>query len=564
MAQLQSIREQRYDQIYPTLDPLEIERVRRFGTVRSFAADESLWTVGQVAPGLMVILTGKVAVTERDQFDNHKPIGVHGPGNFLGELALLSGRPALVDAIAQEPVEALIIPSERLRALMIAEAELGERIMRALILRRVAILQAGIGGPIILGRAENGDVLRLEGFLRRNGHPYQLLNPENDAPAKVLIERFHIDPGQLPIVLCPSGQLLRNPGEAELARCLGLVRPIDPERLYDVVVVGAGPAGLAAAVYAASEGLSVLVLDCRAFGGQAGASARIENYLGFPTGITGLALMARAYNQAQKFGAEIAIPDEATSLAADGPAVPFTLDLQIGERVRARSVVLATGARYRRLDVENLDAFEASSVHYWASPLEARLCANREVALVGAGNSAGQAAVYLASQGAKVYMLVRRSDLAETMSRYLVDRISGLANIEVVTGATISSLEGRDGVLDAVRWRQRSTGQEVRRAINHLFLFIGADPNTDWLKGSKIALDAKGFVLTGAEAGAGRHMLETTRNGVFAIGDVRAKSVKRVAAAVGEGAQVVAALHSYLASAEPNLAGYSVQDRAAE
>jgi thioredoxin reductase (NADPH) len=564
MAQLQSIREQRYDQIYPMLDRLEIERVRRFGNVRSFAAGESLWTVGQVAPGLMVILTGKVAVTEHDQFDNHKPIVVHGPGNFLGELALLSGRPALVDAIAQEPVEALIIPSERLRALMIAEAELGERIMRALILRRVAILQAGIGGPIILGRAENGDVLRLEGFLRRNGHPHQLLNPETDAPAKVLIERFHIDSGQLPIVLCPSGQLLRNPGEAELARCLGLVRPIDPKRLYDVVVVGAGPAGLAAAVYAASEGLSVLVLDCRAFGGQAGASARIENYLGFPTGITGMALMARAYNQAQKFGAEIAIPDEATNLAADGPAGPFTLDLQIGERVRARSVVLATGARYRRLDVENLDAFEAASVHYWASPLEAKLCANREVALVGAGNSAGQAAVYLASQGAKVYMLVRRADLAETMSRYLVDRIGSLANIEVVTGATISSLEGRDGVLDAVRWRQRGTGQEVRRAINHLFLFIGADPNTDWLKGSEIARDAKGFVLTGAEAGAGRHMLETARSGVFAIGDVRAKSVKRVAAAVGEGAQVVAALHSYLASAEPNLAGYSVQDRAAE
>jgi thioredoxin reductase (NADPH) len=564
MAQLQSIREQRYDQIYPTLDPLEIERVRRFGDVRSFAAGESLWTIGQVAPGLMVILAGKVAVTERDQFDNHNPIVVHGQGNFLGELALLSGRPALVDAIAQEPVQALNITSGRLRALMIAEAELGERIMRALILRRVAILQAAIGGPIILGRAENGDVLRLEGFLRRNGHPYQLLNPETDAPAKVLIERFHIDPGQLPIVLCPSGQLLRNPGEAELARCLGLVRPIDPDRLYDVAVVGAGPAGLATAVYAASEGLSVVVLDCRAFGGQAGASARIENYLGFPTGITGMALMARAYNQAQKFGAEIAIPDEATSLTADGPAGPFTLDLQIGERVRARSVVLATGARYRRLDVDNLDAFEASSVHYWASPLEARLCANQEVALVGAGNSAGQAAVYLASQSAKVYMLVRRSDLAETMSRYLVDRISSLANIEVVTGATIGSLEGHDGVLDAVRWRQRGTRQEVRRAINHLFLFIGADPNTDWLKGSEIALDAKGFILTGAEAGAGRHLLETARSGVFAIGDVRAKSVKRVAAAVGEGAQVVAALHSYLASAEPNLAGYLVQDRAAE
>jgi thioredoxin reductase (NADPH) len=478
-VRLQSIREQRHDQIYPTLDPLEIERVRRFGKLRSFAAGESLWTAGQVAPGLMVILAGRVAVSERDQFDNHKAIAVHGPGNFLGELALLSGRPALVDAIAQEPLEALIIPSERLRALMIAEAELGERIMRALILRRVAILQAAIGGPIILGRAENGDVLRLVGFLRRNGHPHQLLNPETDAPAKVLIERFHIDPGQLPIVLCPSGQLLRNPGEDELARCLGLVRPIDPDRLYDVAVVGAGPAGLATAVYAASEGLSVVVLDCRSFGGQAGASARIENYLGFPTGISGMALMARAYNQAQKFGAEMAIPDEATSLAADGPVGPFTLDLQIGERVRARSVVLATGARYRRLDVENLDAFEATSVHYWASPIEAKLCANQEVALVGAGNSAGQAAVYLASQGAKVWMLVRRSDLSATMSRYLVDRISGLANIEVVTSATIRGLEGRDGALEAVRWRIGETVEDARLSIQHLFLFIGAEPNTN-------------------------------------------------------------------------------------
>jgi thioredoxin reductase (NADPH) len=547
----QSIREQRREQIYPTLDSLEIERVRRFGDVRSFAPGEPLWTFGRVAPGLMVILAGNVAVTERDHFDNHKPIAIHSPGNFLGELALLSGRPALVDAIAQDSVEALIIPPERLRALMIAEAELGERIMRALILRRVAILQAGIGGPIILGRAESGDVLRLEGFLRRNGHPYQLLNPEIDALAKVLIERFHIDPGQLPIVLCPSGQLLRNPGEDELARCLGLVRPIDPNRLYDVAVVGAGPAGLATAVYAASEGLSVVVLDCRAFGGQAGASARIENYLGFPTGISGIALMARAYNQAQKFGAEMAIPDEATRLLThDGAPDSFTLNLQIGERVSARSVVLATGARYRRLDVENLDAFEASSVHYWASPLEGKLCANQEVVLVGAGNSAGQAAVYLASQGVKVWMLVRRSDLGATMSRYLVERIRGLANVQVVTGATLSGLEGRDGMLEAVRW-QIGVDQEVRRSINHLFLFIGADPNTDWLRDSSIALDAKGFILTGGDAGGGRHALETTRRGVFAIGDVRANSVKRVAAAVGEGAQVVAALHSYLAAGAP-------------
>jgi thioredoxin reductase (NADPH) len=447
---------------------------------------------------------------------------------------------------------------------MIAEAELGERIMRALILRRVAILETGTGGPIILGRAENGDVLRLQGFLRRNGHPHQLLNPENDAPAKALIERFQIDPGQLPIVVCPNGQLLRNPGEDELARCLGLVKPIDPDHLYDVAVVGAGPAGLATAVYAASEGLSVIVLDCRAFGGQAGASARIENYLGFPTGISGMALMARAYNQAQKFGAEMAIPDEATSLAGDNCG-PYTLSLQIGERVRARSIVLASGARYRRLGLSNLDEFEASSIHYWASPLEAKLCAKHEVALVGAGNSAGQAVVYLAAHAAKVWMLARGSDLGVTMSRYLVDRIQGLANVEVVTGATVTALEGRDGMLQGLRWQIGATGQEVRRAINHLFLFIGAEPNTNWLTGSGIALDAKGFVLTGADAGGeGCHVLETTRRGVFAIGDVRAKSVKRVAAAVGEGAQVVAALHAYLASAESNLGGVSLRTRAAE
>jgi thioredoxin reductase (NADPH) len=427
--------------------------------------------------------------------------------------------------------------------------------MRALILRRVLILRTGVGGPIILGRADNGDVLRLQGFLRRNGHPHQLLNPETDATAKALVERFHIDAGQLPIVLCPGGQLLRNPGEDELARCLGWVGPIDPDRLYDVAVVGAGPAGLATAVYAASEGLSVIVLDCRAFGGQAGASARIENYLGFPTGISGIALMARAYNQAQKFGAEMAIPDEAASLAAhDGSDGPFTLTLKNAERVRARAVVLATGARYRRLDCSRLDAFEASSVHYWASPIEAKLCASQEVALVGAGNSAGQAVVYLASQGVKVWMLVRRT-LEATMSRYLIDRIRGLPNVEVVTGARVSGLEGRDGMLDAVRWRVDAKGGESRHPIKHLFLFIGADPNTDWLAGSGVALDAKGFVRTGEHAAAGSHPLETTRRGVFAIGDVRANSVKRVAAAVGEGAQVVAALHAFLAGASPEASG---------
>jgi thioredoxin reductase (NADPH) len=462
----------------------------------------------------------------------------------------LAGRRALADATAQEPVQALIIPPDRLRALMIAEAELGERIMRALIIRRIGLLETGSGGPIIVGRADNGDVLRLQTFLRRNAQPQQLLNPDTDAEAKALIDRFHVDPGQLPIVLCPSGQLLRNPGEDELARCIGLVGPIDPNRVYDVAVVGAGPAGLAAAVYAASEGLATIVLDSRVFGGQAGASARIENYLGFPTGISGLALMARAYNQAQKFGAEMAIPDEVTALTApDGGASPhFVLQLRDGERVTTRAVVVASGARYRRLAVADLDKFEMSSVHYWATPFEAKLCAQQDVVLVGAGNSAGQAAVYLASQGAKVWMLVRRPSLGETMSRYLVDRIESLPNVEVVTGAQVSGVEGSNGILEAVRWRVGATGEEVRRPIRHLFQFIGAEPNTDWLAGSGVALDAKRFVLTGADTG-GRHALETSRRGVFAIGDVRATSIKRVAAAVGEGAQVVAALHSYLAEA---------------
>jgi thioredoxin reductase (NADPH) len=550
-----SILDTRHDQMFPNLEASEVERVRRFGEVQSLGAGEALASVGSVGHGLSIILSGEVDVTQRDRSGLGALIVTHGPGAFLGELAQLAGRPSLVDARARGPVQALIISPDRLRALLIAEAELGERIMRALILRRVGLLETGAGGPVIIGRAESGDVLRLENFLRRNGHPHQTLNAVTDPEAKALIERFHVDPGQLPIVLCPGGQLLRNPGEDELARCIGLVGPIDPDRIYDVVIIGAGPAGLAAAVYAGSEGLSALVLDCRAFGGQAGASARIENYLGFPTGISGIALMARAYNQAQKFGVEMAIPDEATSLQmpADSKPGPFVLNLFNNERARARSVVIASGVRYRRLGVKGLEAFESSSVHYWASPLEAKLCSGQEVALVGAGNSAGQAVVYLASQVAKVWLIVRGADLNANMSGYLVDRIKGLSNVEVLTRTQITGLEGADGMLEAVRWRQGSSGEEVRRSIRHVFLFIGADPNTDWLAESGIALDAKGFVLTGMEAGGNRRLLETSRPGVFAIGDVRSGSVKRVAASVGEGAQVVAALHGFLAAPDRNV-----------
>ena len=538
----------RHPQMFPVLSAQEIDRLRRFGIVRNYLAGEKLVQAGAVADGLTVILSGRVEISQTDNAGNHVPIVTHGAGAFMGELAQLSGHPSLVNATAKNVVEALIISPDRLRALMVAEADLGERIMRALILRRVGLIETGTGGPVIIGRAENGDVLRLEGFLSRNGHPHQRLDPDSDPDAEALIKRFHLDREHLPIVLCPGGQLLRNPTENELARCIGMVGPVDTGRVYDVAVVGAGPAGLATAVYAASEGLSVLVFDCRAFGGQAGASARIENYLGFPTGISGMALMARAYNQAQKFGVEMAIPNEANALQDQVPEAEghFVLKSFNDESAAARSIVIATGARYRRLDIHNLEAFEGTSVHYWASPLEAKLCAGQEVAVVGAGNSAGQAVVYLASQVAKVWLLVRGPNLHSKMSRYLVDRISGLPNVEVVTQARISRLEGQEHTLEAVHWRS-GANDEIRQPIRHLFLFIGADPNTDWLAGSGIDLDPKGFAITGAGAGKGSE-LETSRRGVFAIGDVRSGSVKRVAAAVGEGAQVVAALHKFLAS----------------
>src|SRR5205823_3660586 len=344
--------ETRREQMFPTLEPAEIDRLRRFGELRSYRAGEALVKVGEVGHGPIVILAGEVAVSRHDELGHRNAIVTHPRGGFFGELAQLSGRPALVDAYAEGPVDALVIPPEKLRALLVAEAELGERIMRALILRRVGLLEAG-AGPIIIGDADHADVLRLENFLRRNGHPHQRLDPDIDADARALLERFHIERDELPIVLCPGGQLLRNPGESQLARCIGLVGPIDPTKVYDVAIVGAGPAGLATAVYAASEGLSVLVVDCRSFGGQAGASARIENYLGFPTGISGMALMARAYNQAQKFGVEMAIPDEAATLRSDEAGTverQFLLRLANEETVRARAVVIASGARYRRLD----------------------------------------------------------------------------------------------------------------------------------------------------------------------------------------------------------------------
>ena len=545
MGQDLNLMDTRRDQMFPHLEEQDVVRLRRFGEVHHFADGAFIMKAGEVAAGLAFVLKGNIDVRQGGAVSRNEPITQHGPGGFLGELAQLSGRPSLVDAVAHGDVEAIVLPPPRLRDVLVQEAVLGERLMRALILRRVGLLQLGQAGPILIGPAGSIDMLRLETFLRRNGHPHRALDSANDPCAQTLLRRFTIQPEHLPIVLCPGGQILRNPTESELARCIGLLKPIDPNMVYDTVIVGAGPAGLAAAVYAASEGLCTLVLDCRSFGGQAGASSRIENYLGFPTGISGLALMARAYNQAQKFGAEISIPDEAKLLeAGSAKGARFEVRLGSGESVKTQSVVLASGARYRRLDIPNLSDFDGTCVHYWASAIETKLCAGQEVALAGAGNSAGQAVVYLADKVKKLWMVVRGRSLEDTMSQYLIDRIRALPNVEVLLRTEICALEGAEAALKQVRWKNRDTGAETEREMGHVFSFIGADPNTDWMAGCGIALDSKGFVITGAGGG---HMLATNRDGIFAVGDIRCGSVKRVAAAVGEGSTVVSAIHAYLA-----------------
>jgi thioredoxin reductase (NADPH) len=544
MADTNSVLETRRHQMFPHLDDHDFSRLRRFGEVRHFVPGAAIMKAGEVAEGLAFILKGTIDVRQGGAISQRQAITQHGPGGFLGELAQLSDRPALVDATAEGEVEAIVVPSRRLRDVLVQEAELGERIMRALILRRVGLLQAGETGPILIGPFGSSDMMRLENFLRRNGHPHRALDSATDGCAQTLLKRFIVQQEHLPIVLCPGGQILRNPSEGELARCIGLLKPIDPETVYDTAIVGAGPAGLAAAVYAASEGLSTLVLDCRSFGGQAGASARIENYLGFPTGIAGLPLMARAYNQAQKFGAEIAIPEEAR-LLEDPVDGHFRIRLGNGEAATARSIVLACGARYRRLNIANLAEFEGSCVHYWASAIESKLCAGQEVVLTGAGNSAGQATVFLAGKVKKLWMIVRGKDLETTMSQYLIDRIRGLPNVEVLTRTEICGLEGGEECLKGVRLKNRDSGEEFGCEAGHVFSFIGADPNTDWLADSGIVLDDNGFVITGAN---GRHLLATNCEGIFAVGDVRCGSVKRVAAAVGEGSTVVSAIHAWLAS----------------
>jgi thioredoxin reductase (NADPH) len=544
----------RREQMFPKLSPAEIDRIRRFAKMRSFKAGEPLFVTGEIPPGMFVLIDGSVEVTRRDPLGHLAPIVELGPGDFIAEVAQLSGGPSLVDVHAVSDVQALLIPPDGLRALLITEPGIGEKITRALILRRVSLIETGAGGPCLIGPSDSPDMVRLQGFLARNAYPYQVLDPAEDRQAAALLEQYAPKPDELPLAVCPNGTILKNPSEFELARMLGMVRHDHPDRIYDVAVVGAGPAGLATAVYAASEGLSVTVFDARAFGGQAGASSCIENYLGFPAGISGQALAGRAYVQAQKFGAEMMIPAEVSNLDCEG--TPFVLALQDGRKVKAHSIVAASGARYRRPNIPHLQEFEGRGIWYWASPIEARMCRKEEVVIIGGGNSAGQGAVFLSRYASKIWMLVRGPSLAETMSRYLVERIAATGNIELLTNTELLAVSGTpEKRLERVRWRNNKTGEETEKPIRNVFVFIGADPATQWLKGCGVVLDPKGFVRTGAGVapdyaqyyGPDRPQpLQTSVRGVFAVGDVRAGSVKRVGAAIGEGATVVPQLHSYL------------------
>ena len=561
----------RFHQMFPVLSAAEIDRVRRFGDVRRFPAGGLLFQAGEAVPGMYVILSGRVAIVPHDGLGQAVPVAAFAqligapveemtevvPGEVIAEIGQLSGRPDLSVFVARAVgnVEAIVVPPEALRALLVAEAELGERILRALILRRVALIEIGFGGPVLVGALKSPDVTRLSHFLERNAIPFRVVDPDEDRDASSLLARFAPKPGELPIVVLSDGTVLKNPTKQELARALGLVATSFRSESYDVAIVGAGPAGLATAVYGASEGLSVLVLEALAFGGRAGASARIENYLGFPTGVSGQALMGRAFTQAQKFGAEFSLSTEVKRLdcisESSGPDPVHILELADGRRVRARAVVVATGARYRRPEIPKLAQFEGRGVSYWASPVEARLCRDGDVALLGGGNSAGQAAVFLASHARHVRVLVRGPGLSSTMSRYLIDRIGAAPNIAVLCDTDVVELLGTpDRGLHAVRWRNRRTGAEEQHALAHLFLFTGADPAASWLTGCGIPLDEKGFIRTGADVRPTERVplpLETGVEGIFVVGDVRCGSVKRVGAAIGEGAAVVAQVHTFLA-----------------
>jgi thioredoxin reductase (NADPH) len=540
-------------QLHPLLSEADVTRMHRYGKVVSYAAGARMTKTGEAIPGMFVLLAGCARVSRRDGLGRTRVLVEQTPMHTVGEIGQLSGCPSLVDVHAIDDVTAILIPPQGLRQLMIDEAELGERLMRSMILRRVRLIEGG-SGPVIVGRADDARVVALQEFLTRNSHPHAVVDALDPPESATWLRRFSQSAQDLPLVICPDGSVLRAPSAAQLASELGWLTHFDAERVYDVAVVGAGPSGLATAVYAASEGLSVAVFDANAPGGQAGASMRIENYLGFPTGITGQALAARAFVQAQKFGAHIVIPARMRSLECT--CSPRVLVLDNGRRVKCHTVVIATGAAYRKPQIDGLETFAGRGVYYWASPVEAELCKDKEVVLVGGGNSAGQAIVYLASRVARVHVLVRGEGLEASMSRYLIERIAALPNVTLHVRTQATGIEQHGGSIIGVHCAGPDGVRTLKTA--HLFFFTGATPNTSWLRGCGVATDEKGFVLTGSmlhadtyhgtDHSVGRGTLETSVRGVFAIGDVRSGSIKRVAAAAGEGAAVVAHIHEYLAT----------------
>ena len=540
-------------QTFPILTAAQIARIAAHGHVRPVKRGEVLVEQGDRVVPFFVVTAGELEIA-RPSGATATFITVVGPGQFTGEVNMISGRRALVRLRATQPGEVIELDREHLQALIQTDPELSEIFMRAFILRRVELIARGLGDAVLVGSSHSAGTLRIKEFLMRNGHPYSYIDLDRNSEVEDLLDRFHVAVADVPVVICRGEVVLRNPTNQQIADCLGFNDAIDQTHVRDLVILGAGPAGLAAAVYGASEGLDVLVLETNSPGGQAGSSSKIENYLGFPTGISGQELAARAYTQAQKFGAQVVIAEGAKRLICDRK--PYAVEIDNGVRVPARAVVIATGVEYRKLPLSNLSRFEGAGVYYGATFVEAQLCGGEEVVVVGGGNSAGQAAVFLSQSASRVHMLVRSGSLAETMSRYLVRRIEETPTIAVRPHTEIVSLEGSDH-LECVRWRDNQTGQIDAHNIRHVFLMTGAVPNTRWLDGC-LALDAKGFIKTGLalsleDLSAARwpltrppHLLETSLPGVFAVGDVRGGNVKRVASAVGEGSIAISFVHQVL------------------
>jgi thioredoxin reductase (NADPH) len=541
------------DELYPKLNNEQIARLSEVGTRRSLPAGEILFDQGTIGRHFYVILRGAIeAVLPSTEGEVH--MRLHQPGDFTGELDMLSGRPSLVRARTVDPTEVLELDPLSLRGLIQTDPELGEFLLRVFIRRRVAMISRAMGDVVLIGSRSSADTLRLKEFLTHNAHPFTFFELGQDAPAGQLLQRFNLGPEAIPVLIGRDQSPMRNPTNAELAARLGLNAEIDGERVYDLVVVGAGPAGLAAAVYGASEGLSVLVLEAIAPGGQAGSSSRIENYLGFPLGISGQDLAGRAFVQAEKFGAQIVVARRARAIRCDSR--PFRVEFDGGGAVRGQAVVIACGAEYRKLRVPNLTQFEGAGVYYGATPMEAQLCKGEDVIVVGGGNSAGQAAMFLSTIAKRVYLLVRASGLTDSMSQYLIRRIEERREVTLLLRTEVVGLHGA-GNLESVTWRNRDTGEIETRPIRHIFSMTGANPNTAWLEGC-VALDSSAFIKTGSDLAAddlenagwrlGRlpYLFETSVPGVFAVGDIRSGSVKRVASAVGEGSVVVQLVHRIL------------------